>query len=101
MRKSWLKLAAVPVALSLVAAACGSDDEPEGGGATITDAQVATAVLTGALIVGDSVRGSLRSRLWLRVCGYRDRVCNRRGSHGRAQPHGRGAAPTDGRSPTD
>ena len=27
MRKRWLKLAAVPVALSLVAAACGSDDD--------------------------------------------------------------------------
>jgi alpha-glucoside transport system substrate-binding protein len=30
MRKRWLKLAAVPVALSLVAAACGDDDD-EGG----------------------------------------------------------------------
>ena len=27
MNKRWLKLAAVPVALSLVAAACGSDDD--------------------------------------------------------------------------
>ena len=27
MKKRWLKLAAVPVALSLVAAACGDDDD--------------------------------------------------------------------------
>ena len=30
MNKRWLKLAAVPVALSLVAAACGSDDDSSG-----------------------------------------------------------------------
>jgi alpha-glucoside transport system substrate-binding protein len=34
MRKSWLKLAAVPVALSLVAAACGSDDDGDSGSDT-------------------------------------------------------------------
>jgi len=33
MRKRWLKLAAVPIVLSLVAVACGDDDE-EGGGDT-------------------------------------------------------------------
>jgi alpha-glucoside transport system substrate-binding protein len=38
MNKRWLKLAAVPVALSLVAAACGSDDDSSdsGGGDTET-----------------------------------------------------------------
>ncbi|MGK0332104.1 MAG: hypothetical protein ACI89G_002190, partial [Minisyncoccia bacterium] len=30
MNKRWLKLAAVPIALSLVAAACGSDDDASG-----------------------------------------------------------------------
>jgi alpha-glucoside transport system substrate-binding protein len=40
MRKSWLKLAAVPVALSLVAAACGSDDDE--GGSDDTDTTEAT-----------------------------------------------------------
>jgi basic membrane protein A and related proteins len=34
----WLRMVAMPlVVLSLVAAACGSDDEPEDGGATATD----------------------------------------------------------------
>ena len=34
MNKRWLKLAAVPVALSLVAAACGSDDDSSSGSDT-------------------------------------------------------------------
>ncbi len=37
MNKRWLKLAAVPIALSLVAAACGSDDD-SGSGSDTTDA---------------------------------------------------------------
>ena len=36
MNKRWLKLAAVPVALSLVAAACGSDDDSGSDGDTET-----------------------------------------------------------------
>ena len=36
MNKRWLKLAAVPVALSLVAAACGSDDDEGSGSDTDT-----------------------------------------------------------------
>ena len=31
MNKRWLKLAALPIALSLVAAACGDDDDSSGG----------------------------------------------------------------------
>jgi alpha-glucoside transport system substrate-binding protein len=38
MNKRWLKLAAVPVALSLVAAACGSDDDSSDSGSETTDA---------------------------------------------------------------
>ncbi len=34
MTKRWLKLAAVPIALSFVAASCGSDDESGGGDTT-------------------------------------------------------------------
>ena len=37
MNKRWLKLAAVPVALSLVAAACGSDDDSGSDGDTGTE----------------------------------------------------------------
>jgi alpha-glucoside transport system substrate-binding protein len=37
MNKRWLKLAAVPVALSLVAAACGSDDDSGSGDDTGTE----------------------------------------------------------------
>jgi alpha-glucoside transport system substrate-binding protein len=40
MNKRWLKLAAVPIALSLVAAACGSDDDASGS--EDTTAPVAT-----------------------------------------------------------
>ena len=38
MKRRWLKLAALPVALSLVAAACGDDDDDDDGGATETEA---------------------------------------------------------------
>ncbi len=38
MNKRWLKLAAVPVALSLVAAACGSDEDSSDSGSETTDA---------------------------------------------------------------
>jgi len=38
MNKRWLKLAAVPIALSLVAAACGSDDDSGSGSDTTTEA---------------------------------------------------------------
>jgi alpha-glucoside transport system substrate-binding protein len=61
MNKRWLKLAAVPIALSLVAAACGSDDdsgdsgsddtsaETEGtGGGTPGDFDGATVTITGS-----------------------------------------------------
>jgi len=37
MNKRWLKLAAVPIALSLVAAACGSDDDSSSDGDTGTE----------------------------------------------------------------
>jgi alpha-glucoside transport system substrate-binding protein len=37
MNKRWLKLAAVPIALSLVAAACGSDDDSGSDGDTGTE----------------------------------------------------------------
>jgi alpha-glucoside transport system substrate-binding protein len=37
MNKRWLKLAAVPVALSLVAAACGSDDDSSDSGSSSSD----------------------------------------------------------------
>ena len=55
MNKRWLKLAAVPVALSLVAAACGSDDDSgsdsdtettEGGGEAGGDADFGGATVT-------------------------------------------------------
>ncbi len=38
MTKRWLKLAAVPVALSLVAAACGDDDDDDAGADESTEA---------------------------------------------------------------
>ncbi len=38
MNKRWLKLAAVPIALSLVAAACGSDDDSGSGSGDSTPA---------------------------------------------------------------
>ncbi len=41
MNKRWLKLAAVPIALSLVAAACGSDDDSSSGSDS-TDAPAGT-----------------------------------------------------------
>jgi alpha-glucoside transport system substrate-binding protein len=50
MNKRWLKLAAVPIALSLVAAACGSDDDSSSGSDTTdatTDATTATGGDTG------------------------------------------------------
>jgi alpha-glucoside transport system substrate-binding protein len=37
MNKRWLKLAAVPIALSLVAAACGSDDDSSGDSGSDTE----------------------------------------------------------------
>ena len=50
MRKRWLRLVAVPVALSLVAAACGDDDDDAGGGTEATagtDAPEGTAAPEG------------------------------------------------------
>jgi alpha-glucoside transport system substrate-binding protein len=41
MNKRWLKLAAVPVALSLVAAACGSDSDSDSSGDTGTETTTA------------------------------------------------------------
>lgn len=46
MKKRWLKLAAVPIALSLVAAACGSDDDSSSDGGEV-DFDGAAIVLTG------------------------------------------------------
>ncbi len=43
MNKRWLKLAAVPIALSLVAAACGSDDDSGSGDDTGTETTDAAA----------------------------------------------------------
>jgi alpha-glucoside transport system substrate-binding protein len=52
MKKRWLKLAVVPVALSLVAAACGSDDD--GGSGTDTDTTEAETEGTGGETAGTS-----------------------------------------------
>ena len=38
MNKRWLKLAAVPITLSFVAAACGSDDDGDAGSSEDTTA---------------------------------------------------------------
>lgn len=48
MNKRWLKLAAVPVALSLVAAACGSDDDSgDAGGESSGEFDGETVTITG------------------------------------------------------
>ena len=48
MNKRWLKLAAVPIALSLVAAACGSDDDSDSSSDTSnTETETTEAAATG------------------------------------------------------
>jgi len=55
MRRKWLKLAAVPIALTLVAAACGSDDDSGSDDSTAgTEAPAGTAATDGtAAATGD------------------------------------------------
>ena len=43
MRKRWLRLAALPVALAFVAAACGDDDDDDAAGGDGTEAPADTA----------------------------------------------------------
>ncbi len=47
MNKRWLKLAAVPIALSLVAAACGSDDDSSSDSGSDTETETTDAGDTG------------------------------------------------------
>jgi alpha-glucoside transport system substrate-binding protein len=55
MRKRWLKLATVPIALSLVAAACGSDDSGDSGSSdTDAPAESGAPAETDAADSGDS-----------------------------------------------
>jgi len=58
MKKRWLKLAAVPVALSLVAAACGSDDDSGDAGGGDTENTADGADTTDAGGSGDDEEGA-------------------------------------------
>ena len=42
MNKRWLKLAAVPIALTFIAASCGSDDDSSSSGTDSTGTEAAT-----------------------------------------------------------